>query len=116
MTKTVRDARILELAREGQAQKHLSLRGHCGHGTGTLEECEQADCRLVSRAATRRPKNPCPGVGRVAEKLAVGVACPVCGLRTIPFRNGRVRPHNDLRIESGRHVSAALPPAEEPQP
>lgn len=55
----------------------------------------------------RRTKDPCPGIGQ----LAIGGAepgqpnlrsCPVCGMWTIPFRNGRVRAHNDLRNERER--------------
>lgn len=49
-------------------------------------------------------KHLCAGSGRVAKdgdqpgqpNLRV---CPVCGMWTIPFKNGRVRGHNDLRVE-----------------
>jgi hypothetical protein len=52
-------------------------------------------------------RTPCEGTGKKAlasdkpgqPNLRI---CPVCGMWTIPFRNGRVRPHNDLRLERER--------------
>jgi hypothetical protein len=55
-------------------------------------------------------KNLCPGTGRVAvsvdqPELSNLRVCPVCRMWTIPFKNGRVRGHNDLRTERERDRS-----------
>ncbi len=51
----------------------------------------------------RQVTHLCAGAGQIAEPgdaATPGVrVCPVCKVWTIPFRNGRVRPHNDLRAE-----------------
>lgn len=57
----------------------------------------------------QQTKAPCEGIGKQAlESDEPGQPnlriCPVCGMWTIPFRNGRVRPHNDLRVERGRYT------------
>ena len=35
--------------------------------------------------------------------------CPVCGLRTIPYRFGKVRAHNDLRLERQESARESSP-------
>ncbi len=42
--------------------------------------------------------NKCVGSGQLAieSRDGFGQECPSCGMKTIPFRNGAVRPHSPL--------------------
>lgn len=58
-----------------------------------------------ARFTRRQCANPCPGSGLHAIPAAsgIGFACSICGMAALPFRNGNVRVHNDLRLENTEH-------------
>ena len=51
--------------------------------------------------------NRCPGTGQPTVRASDGVwdCCAVCGMWTIPFRNGNARKHNRLVLSRSARMS-----------